>query len=184
MTNFAALLDLSGREDNSLAKSVTTCFFCGLSLVALVFNILLLRNRKFESLFRKRFFRANQSKRSEMTRHVVRARDSLALHHSLALFAFNFFVLFLLERTEHALLCQISSMLLLWSSLMVFAFSSLHALLLLQMALFVFSSPPKLRPLLLFGYLFPVLVSAVGLAASLPSVDFSLERALTGNRFL
>ncbi len=60
LTNFAALMDISGREKNDLSKSILSYFCCGLSIIGLVLTILIILKPEG---FRNRDLRVENKKR-------------------------------------------------------------------------------------------------------------------------
>lgn len=100
LTNFAAIMDFSGRETQSLAKTIVTWFFSFLSVLSLILLIILLSNPKLEKLFGKLFKSTRDKKRTEMTKHVLSARDAIAIHQSASLLVADLVVLLLMDRRD------------------------------------------------------------------------------------
>lgn len=72
LSNFAALLDVSGREENTAIKSLLTYIFCGASVLCLVVSIgLSLRLGRFESynLANDQFRR--RANKATLNRHIA-----------------------------------------------------------------------------------------------------------------
>lgn len=89
LTNFAALIDLSGRENNQRIKSALTYLCCGLSAVSLLVSILLTYR-----LGRQKYSLHNDQFRWKNNRYVI------SLNVALCLLATNLLTVFGLDRTE------------------------------------------------------------------------------------
>jgi len=89
LTNFAALLDMSGRQDDSLAKSILTYICCSLSVICLILTILLTLKRKTKKMA------LNSS-----TCELIKTRNLITYNLCVCLIISNLLVLFGMDRTE------------------------------------------------------------------------------------
>lgn len=87
LTNFAAIMDLSGRENNDYLKSILTNIFCGLSIICLILTILL-------------FLRPKRKRTNTITDKLVKTRNIITLNLCLCLLVSNILVIFGMDRTD------------------------------------------------------------------------------------
>jgi latrophilin 2 len=90
LTNFAALLDISGRENESLAKSILTYVFCGLSIICLILTILITSMK-----------RAQNTVYNLSTNELIKTRNIITYNLCVCLIISDLLILFGMDRTEH-----------------------------------------------------------------------------------
>jgi len=88
LTNFAAIMDLSGRETNSFAKSLLTYICCGLSMIGLMLTILLISITNKKNSF-------------SITETLAKTKNMITCNLCICLLVTDFFVIFGLDRTEN-----------------------------------------------------------------------------------
>lgn len=86
LTNFAALMDISGRERNERSKSILTNTFCGLSVVCLLLTVCLLVTTR-------------QQNTNIITERLVMTRNMITINLALMLIVANGLVIFGMDRT-------------------------------------------------------------------------------------
>ncbi|XP_074598218.1 adhesion G protein-coupled receptor L3-like [Brevipalpus obovatus] len=136
LTNFAVLMDISGRETNSSAKDIISTIGLSLSIICLIVtNFLLL------------FVPSLKSRRTTITINI-----------SFCMLVGNLITLFGLERTENEICCRLISGLMLYSLAALFCWMFLEGYFLYQMIIVVFRGSGYLdtKWLYIIGYGLPV----------------------------
>ncbi|CAG2103283.1 unnamed protein product, partial [Medioppia subpectinata] len=126
LTNFAALMDTSGREVNGAAKNAVTLVFCALSVLCLIVTI---------TTKRKNY--------NEMTKQLLKRRDIIVLNLSACLLVSNLLIMIGMDRTEVEAVCKFLSFLLLYTLLATFLWMLLQAFHLFRMTYNVFDEGVK-----------------------------------------
>jgi hypothetical protein len=88
LTNFAAIMDISGRETNDISKSILTYICCGLSIICLTLTVWLLLTSK-------------RTKTNSITDKLVNTRNIITLNLCLCLMIANILIVFGMDRTAN-----------------------------------------------------------------------------------
>ena len=94
LTNFAALMDTSGREDNSFGKNIFTYICCGLSIISLSICVLFLWRKKLFNL------RLNRSGKNEHTLRFLAKQDFFVINLCICLLITNLMIIIGMDRKE------------------------------------------------------------------------------------
>ncbi|XP_054153265.1 adhesion G protein-coupled receptor E3-like [Oppia nitens] len=139
LTNFAALMDVSGRETNTKVKDILTKVCCGLSIVCLIITIAFLT----------------------LIRTLRNRRNNITSNLCVCLLIVNLLVVFGMDLTEYNVLCETVSTLLLYSILASFSWMLMEGYHLYQMIVLVFSNIGHLRLIYLYaiGYGSPLVIT-------------------------
>lgn len=159
LTNFAVLMDVSGREKPSQAKSVLTILFTVISIISLVLTILCF----------------------SICRELKNRRTTILINLCVVLIIVDLLVLFGLDQTKHEVrhsylslsensyfswqfICKTVSILLLYFLLATFSWMLMEGYHLYQMIILVFSNIGHLRMLYLYliGYGAPLIIAVAG----------------------
>jgi hypothetical protein len=191
LTNFAALMDTSGRENNIKSKSILTQSCCGLSIIGLyltiVFNLRPKRN----------------SNRNLIAKEREKLRIIVILNLCICLLMSNLLVILAMDKTDDKvlfisciesiylyrisiinwqLMCQFSSGLLLYLLLSSFFWMLLEGYRLYKSLVLCFDYEFKKLRLYLIGYGTPFLICVFGLALIWSEENILLE-ALYDERY-
>ncbi|XP_054157509.1 adhesion G protein-coupled receptor L3-like [Oppia nitens] len=188
LTNFAALMDTSGRETDSLAKNVLTLLFCSLSVICLIITIVIIMRKDLLIKLRKRFLKTNTKKSkpqtlNQITIEMLKRRDLIVLNLCVCLLVADLLIMIGMDRNESLIVCQFISALLLYALLSVFLWMLLQSFHLFRMTYNVFHKSIKAYGFYLFAYGMPVLIIIIGLL-SVWNNEESFGSALVGNDYL
>ena len=105
LTNFAAIMDVSGREDNSVAKNALTIVFCTLSVISLIATIALIIRRE-KAL---KFLKIKRKTSNAITQQLMKKRDFIVLNQSVCLLIADLIIMILMDKTEDQVFVALSS---------------------------------------------------------------------------
>ena len=161
LTNFAALMDVSGRETDTKAKDILTKVCCGLSIICLILTIGLLT----------------------LVRALRNRRNNITCNLCFCLLIVNLLVVFGMDSTQNnvsllstklstkvtlisfQILCQTIAVFLLYFLLSSFSWMAMEGYHLYQMIVLVFSNIGYLRLIYLYaiGYGAPLVITTIAL---------------------
>ena len=170
LSNFAALLDVSGREENTAIKSLLTYIFCGASVLCLVVSIgLSLRLGRIESynLANDQFRR--RANKATLNRHIA---ICLLLTHAVILVG--------MDRKEVQSVCLTFSLTLSFFLLASFSFMLLQGYHLLKSTSHPLVSDLRQGNYAVFGYGAPASILAIAVM-TIWSRDLSLADVFIGD---
>lgn len=145
LTNFAALLDVRGREDNDRIKSTLTYIFCGLSIFCFCISILI----SYRMSRVEKFTLANDQFRCRSNKYI------LNLNIAFCLLVTNFLTVAGLDRREVRFVCLTISITLVFFLLSSFSFMFLQGYHLLRCTLNPLASDYRFRSYFFLGYGIP-----------------------------
>ena len=93
LTNFAAIMDMSNREDNDPLKSLLTYIFCGISIICLSLTVLLL-------------LKPQRNNSNTITNRLLKTRTLIIMNLSIMLTIANILVIFGMDRTENKVILK------------------------------------------------------------------------------
>ena len=99
LTNFAAIMDLSGRETDSYEKNIVIQIFCSLSVFSLILNIILITKRKKVLRLLKK--NSMNGRRDEMSKQMRKKRDTIILNQSACLLVSDLIIMTGMDATRH-----------------------------------------------------------------------------------
>lgn len=141
LTNFAILMDISGRQKVDTVKSVLSIVCCSISIIGLILTLIAMI----------------------LVKGLRNRRCIITCNLCLCLLAVNLMVIFALDRTSDVLICRIMSGTLLYLLLSSFAWMQLQGYLLYQMIILVFQSVGYVSNITLFivGYVPSFIIVAI-----------------------
>ncbi|XP_054157506.1 uncharacterized protein LOC128955854 [Oppia nitens] len=160
LTNFAVLMDTSGRETDSLTKNVLTLLFCSLSVICLILTIVIIIRKDLLLKLRK---------------HLI------VLNLCVCLLVADLLIMIGMDRNESLIVCRFISALLLYALLSAFLWMLLQSFQLFRTVYFVFNNF-KAYGFFLFAYGMPVPIIIIGLF-SVWNNEEPFGSALVGNDY-
>lgn len=148
LTNFAALLDVRGREDNDRIKSALTYIFCGLSIFCFFASICI----SYRMARVEKFTLANDQFRCRSNKYI------LNLNIAFCLLMTNFLTVAGLDRREVRSVCVSISITLVFFLLSSFSFMLLQGYHLLRSTLNPLANDYRFRSYFLLGYGMPMAI--------------------------
>ena len=85
LTNFAAIMDLSGRETDSYEKNIVTQIFCSLSVFSLILNIILITKTNLVFKVLKQNPTKSRRDENEISKLMMKKRNLIVLNQSACL---------------------------------------------------------------------------------------------------
>ena len=97
LTNFAALMDVTGRETNKKTENLLTLIFCTLSIISLIstLTLILFRNQILEAIVE-----TNAEGLIEQRKMINKRIDMIYFNVSVCLLVVNLIVVFGMDRTD------------------------------------------------------------------------------------